>query len=178
MPVNMPPTTSSYGKQVIVVLSTPPVNPKQPTLAEINAGLFLACHIYGQMAVMPEQSTGQGPRKGCTIVVPTELGSVTYPSMVVQYSYIPQKMGTAASLGNEAVEALTQGSNKHIYIADGIDGKTSALVANDVVTHIYVELGVQRRGYTGDGEFDKNAVTQAMVLKDGAEPDYNIKLAA
>lgn len=178
MPITMPPTTNSYAAQVMVILSTPPANPLQPTLVEINAGEFLACHAYGAANVQPEQSTGQGPRKSCTRVVPTELGSITYPAIDIQYSYMPQEMGTPGAPGNEAIELLIEGTLKHLYLAEGIDGKTSALAAGDVVNHYYTECGVQRRGYTGDGEFDKNAVTQAMILKDGSEPDYDIVLAA
>lgn len=178
MPISMPPTTNSYANQVMVVLDTPPANPLLPTLAEINAGLFISCHTYGSTNIQPEQSTGQGPRKSCTRVVPTELGSVTFPAIEVQYSYVPQEMGTPGAAGNEAVEALVEGVSKHIYIAEGVDGKASALATGDVVNHYYVDAGVQRRGYTGDGEFDKNAVSQALILKDGSEPDYDIVLPA
>lgn len=174
MPISMPPTTNSYANQVMIVLSERPADPAAPTLAELNAGLFISCHTYGTVNVQPEQATGQGPRKSCTRVVPTELGSVTYPAFDVQYSYVPQGMGTPGAPGNEAVEELIEGTSKDVYIAEGLDGKTDALVEGDVVNHYYVDCGVQRRGYTGDGEFDKNAVTQSLVLKDGAEPDYDI----
>ena len=178
MTVMMPETVQSQGNKILIVLTTPPAIPSQPTIAELNAGLFVQCHLYGDFSGTPNQNKGEGPRKMCTRVVPQELGNVTYDLADWQYSYVPQAMGTPGADGNEAVEALTPGTDVHVYEGPGIDGKTGAVVADDIVNHWHLDCGVQRRGQTGDGEFDQFAVSQSFVMSNGAEPDYDIVVAA
>ena len=178
MTMLMPETVQSQGNKILIVLNTPPAVPAQPTLAELNAGLFVQCHLYGDFSGTPSQSTGTAPRKMCSRVEPQKLGNVTYQIADVQYSYVPQAMGTPGADGNEAIEALTPDTDVHVYEGPGIDGKTAAVVAADVVNYYHLDCGAQRRGQTGTGEFDEFSVTQSFVLADGAEPVYDIVLAA
>lgn len=176
--VQLPTTTNSLGNKVIIAMTTPPSDPLAPTLAEINAGIFITCHIYDSFAPEVTQNTGEGPRKLCAKSVPTKLGQVTYAINDVQYSYVPQEMGTPGAAGNEAIEALTPGTRLYIAEANGVDGETGVLATADVVNLYHVECGEQRRGQTGDGEFDEFSVTQSFVLADGSEPTYDYVLPA
>lgn len=170
MPVSMPPTTTSLGNKMIVVLTTPPAAPSGiPTVTEVNAGIKAGCHIYGQFNVTPTQNTGEGPRKVCTRNVPTQLGLVTYPAAEVQYSYMPQELGTPGAAGNELYEALDPDAVVTVVVLDGIDGQTDAVVAGDISDIYEMKAGVRRKGQTGDGEFDEMSVTQALIVV-GGEP--------
>jgi hypothetical protein len=108
MPLANPVTKKSLGQKAVIVLTTPPAaGTGIPTLAEANAGKVLSLHFYGDFAVTPAQNTGEGPRKLGSQFTPTQLGQVNYPAVDAQYSYDPQKVGTASAAGNEALEALT-----------------------------------------------------------------------
>lgn len=174
MTVLMPETVKSQGNKILIVLNTPPANPEAPTLAELNAGLFVQCHLYGDFSGTPNQNVGEGPRKMCSRVVPQQLGNVTYQIADVQYSYVPQALGTPGADGNEAIEALTPGTDVYVYEGVGIDGKTGAVTAGDVLNGYHLDCGEQRRGQTGEGEFDEFSVTQSFVMADGSEPVFDI----
>lgn len=178
MTVLMPETTKSQGNKVVIVLTTPPANPSAPTLAELNAGLFVQCHIYGDFSGTPSQNVGEGPRKMCTRVVPQQLGNVTYQIADWQYSYVPQQMGTPGAAGNEAIEALAPGTDVYVYEGPGIDGGSGAVASGDVVNQYHLDCGVQRRGQTGDGEFDEFSVTQSFVMSNGEEPIFDYVVPA
>lgn len=180
MPVSMPPTVKAQGNTVLVVLDTPPANPLAPTKAELNAGLFIACHLYGEgFSSAPTQNKGEAPKKFCSKVVPQQLGNTTYEIADVQYSYVPQEMGAPGAPGNEAIEALVEGVEVYVVEAPGLDAEeTTTFATGDVVNIHHVEAGVQRRGRTGDGEFDEFAVTQSFVMVDGKEPIYDYVVPA
>lgn len=178
MTVVMPETVKSQGNKVLIVLDAPPAVPGAPTKAELNAGLFVQCHIYGTFSGTPSQEVGAAPQKMCTKVTPRQLGNVTYEIADVQYSYVPQKMGTPGSPGNEAVEALTPGTDVYVVEGAGIDGTTGALDTGDVVNLYHLDCGVQRRGQTGDGQFDEFSVTQSFVMSNGEEPTFDYVVPA
>lgn len=179
MPLSLPPTTKSLGNSVIIVLTTPPASATAPTKAELNAGKFITCHLWGEDTLFtPSQGTVDGPRKRCSKVVPKELGTTTYDVTDLQYSYVPQKTTTPGAAGNEAFEALDEGAIVYLVEGDGLDGKTSALATADVISFGQVECGVQRRGRTGDGEADDFSVMQSFVLVDGASPVFDYAVPA
>lgn len=178
MTLLMPTTVKSQGNTVLIALATPPANPAAPTKAELNAGEFIICHIYGDFVATPAQNVGEGPRKGCTRVVPKQFGNVTYDISDIQYSYNPQELGTPGAAGNEAFELLAPGTELYLAEGVGLDGKTDALATGDVVNLYHVETGEQRRGRTGDGEYDEFSVTQSLVMVDGAEPQYDYVVPA
>lgn len=168
--VPLPATETSLGKRVVCVLTTPPASPSEPTLAELNAGLFGQCHIYGNLAVQPTQNTGEGPTKLCSKDAETRLGRVTWPPLEVQYSYIPQDLGTPGADGNELYEALAPDSEVYVYIADGLDGEaTGQFASGDVVNFGFLcDVGEYGDGgSTGDGEFDEFSTTQQLARKGG-----------
>lgn len=173
MPLSMPATVKAQGNTTLIVLTTPPAVPTAPTKAELNAGEFITCHVYGEFGATPSQNVGAAPRKMCSRVEPQQLGNVTYSINDIQYSYVPQETGTPGAAGNEAFEALAEGSEVYLVEGPGIDGVTSVLATGDIVNIYQVECGVQRRGRTGEGEFDEFSVTQSFVMVDGAEPQYD-----
>lgn len=176
--VQMPETVKSQGNKILIVLTTPPAAPAAPTLAELNAGLFVQCHLYGDFSGTPNQNVGEGPRKMCSRVQPQQLGNVTYQIADIQYSYVPQELGTPGADGNEAIEALTPGTDVYVYEGAGIDGKTGAVVAGDVLNAYHLDCGEQRRGQTGDGEYDEFSVTQSFVMSNGESPDFDYVVPA
>lgn len=169
MPVSLPDTVTSLGNKVVIFLDTPPTVPAAPTKAQLNAGLFAQCHIYGTLSAPPTQNTGAGPSKLCSKIEEQRLGRVIYPAFDVQYSWVPQEAATPGADGNELYELLVPGTEVYAYILDGLDGEaTSTLATGDVVNQGFlVQVGEYREGQTGDGEFDEFAVTQSLVPKGG-----------
>ena len=178
MPLTQPETVKSQGNTTLIVLTTPPAVVTAPTLAELNAGEFITVHVYGDFGATPTQNVGSAPRKMGSRVEPQQLGNITYTINDISYSYVPQLTPTPSSPGNEAFEALTEGTEVYLVEGPGIDGLTSALATDDVVNIYHVECGVQRRGRTGDGEFDEFNVQQSFVMVDGAEPQYDYEVPA
>ena len=108
MPLSMPATVKSQGFTTLIVLTTPPAVPSAPTKAELNAGEFITCHIYGEFGATPSQNVGSSPRKMCSRVEPQQLGNVTYSINDIQYSYNPQEAASPGGDGNEAFDALAE----------------------------------------------------------------------
>lgn len=170
MPISLPPTSKSLGRKSVVFLTTPPAAPSGiPTTVEISAALFGSLHLYTPFNVQPNQNTGEGPRKLGATTVPTENGLTNYPAVEIQYSYKPQELGTPGADGNELYEALTKDTQLTVVVLDDVDGDISAVVAGDVADIYLMECGVQRKGQTGDGEFDQFSVMQSLVVV-GGEP--------
>lgn len=170
MPLQMPPTTKAFANKVVVVLDTPPAAGSGiPTLTEVNAALFSSLHMYTPFNVTPTQNSGEAPRKLGSRFTPTELGMVNYPAVDVQYSYMPQSLGTPGADGNELYEVMPEGEELTIVVFDGLDGELSAVPADAIGDVYLVQCGVRRKGATGDGEFDQVSVTQTLVIV-GGEP--------
>lgn len=168
--LSMPPTVKADGNKLVVLLTTPPAAPTGiPTVAEVNAALFAQLHMYGDFAITPEQSTGQGPKKLGASQVPTQFGNTNYPAIECEYSYLPQEVATPGAPGNEVYEALVPGTVLTAAVFDGIDGDVGEVAAGDVADIVKVEAGVRRKGRTGEGEFDEKSVKQALIIV-GGEP--------
>lgn len=179
MPVSLPPTTKALANTMVVFLTTPPAASNGiPTTTEVNAGILAGCHIYGSFNVTPSQNTGEGPRKLCSDFSPTQLGITNYPAVDVQYSYMPQDLGTPGSDGNEVYEALEPGTQVTAVVLEGVDGQTDTVAAGDVSDVFLMECGVRRKGATGDGEFDEKSVTQSLVVVGGEAIATDHALAA
>lgn len=174
MPISMPPTEKSLGRKVVVFLDTPPAAGSGiPTLVEVNAGLQASLHLYTPFNVQPNQNTGSGPRKLGAKTVPQENGTVTYPAVDVQGSYLPQSLGTPGAVGNEVYEmfktAEAAGDRLTAVVFDGLDGDVDPIPTNAVGDVYLVEPGVIRKGQTGDGDFDHIAFNCSLVIA-GGEP--------
>jgi hypothetical protein len=170
MPAVMPPTVQSDSNKLVVILTTPPAAATGiATVTEVNAALFASLYIVGDFAVTPSQNTGAGPSKLGASVTPTKLGRVTYPAVDVQYTYVPQALGTPGSAGNEVYEALVPDNQVTIVVLDGYDGQASTVTAGDISDQFLMKCGKRRKGRTGEGEQDEVSVTQTLVVV-GGEP--------
>lgn len=178
MTVSLPETVKSQGFTRLLVLSTAPADAAELVIAELTAGEIITCHIYGDFSATPTENVGSAPRKMCSRTSPQQFGEVTYPINDIQYSYVPQELGTPGAPGNEAFEALPPGTEKWLVEAPGLDGRTVPFVAADLGNVYHVKCGIQRRGRTGDGEFDEFSITQSFIMADGAEPLYDVPVVA
>lgn len=170
MPLSLPPTAKSFARKSVIVLDTPPAAGSGiPTTVEINAALFSALHMYTPFMVVPTQNSGEGPRKLGSAYTPTELGTVNYPAVEIQYSYLPQELGTPGAVGNELYEVMVPGTRLTVVVLDDVDGEISSVAAGDVADIYLVECGVRRKGATGDGEYDHFSVSQTLIVV-GGEP--------
>lgn len=163
----MPETQKSQGYTQLYVLTTA-ASLSGITVAELTAGEAIQCYLYGDFNAGATENIGEGPRKMCARQVPQQFGNVTYTIDELMYSYLPQELDAAA--GNEAKSALTPGTTKILVEFPGLDGTGTAPVATDKYIAHKVELGIQRRGRTGDGEFDEFAIRQSLIYADGGEP--------
>lgn len=174
MTVEMPETIKSQGFARLIVLSTAPASDSELTLAELAAGETIQCYIYGDFAATPTENVGTAPRKMCSRTSPQQFGEVTFPINDIQYSYSPQALGTPGDDANAAFEALVPGTERWLVEVLGLDGRGDTFAADDLANVYHVECGIQRRGRTGDGEFDEFSVTQSFVMADGSEPLYDV----
>ena len=167
MTVTMPETQKSQGYSRLVVLDTA-TNLAAIPLTTVTAGEILTCHLYGDFVSEGGENVGEGPRKMCSRKVPQEFGNTTDTITDLQYSHLPQEDDAAP--GNEARTLMTPGTTKILLEFQGMDGKGSTFVAGDSYIAHKVKLGRQRRGRTGDGEFDQFSITQSVIYADGGEP--------
>ena len=169
-PISLPPTSKALGRKVVVFLATPPAAPSGiPTTVEVSAAMFGSLHLYTPFNVQPAQNTGEGPRKLGVQTVPTELGLTNYPAVDLQYSYKPQDVGTPGAPGNELYELLVPGTQVTVAVLNDLPGDSSSVAAGDVADIYLMEVGVRRKGETGEGEFDQFSVMQSLIVV-GGEP--------
>lgn len=167
-----PLTEKAFARKVVVFLAdAPAATTGIPTLTEVNAAFFASLHLYTPFNVTPDQSTGQGPRKLGSESVPTQNGTVTYPAVEAQGSYLPQQLGTAGAPGNELYElmrdARADGERITTVVFDALNGDIDTIPADSVGDVYLVEPGKIRKGSTGDGEFDEIAFTVGLVIAGG-----------
>ncbi len=174
MTVSMPETQKSQGWSRLVALDTG-TNLAALTVAEITAGEIITCHVYGDFVAEGGENVGEGPRKMCSRKVPQEFGNTTDTITDLQYSHLPQEADAAP--GNEARALLVPGSTKIFVEFQGLEGNGSNFAAGDRYVAHRVQLGRQRRGRTGDGEFDQFAITQSLIYADGSDPIEGVLVA-
>lgn len=170
MPISLPPVSKSFGRKVVVFLSTPPAAPTGiPTVTEVNAALFAGLHLYTPFNVTPTENSGEGPRKLGATSVPTEKGVKTYPAVEISYSYKPQDADAPGADGNELFDILDEDAVVTAVVLNDKDGDISAVVAGDVCNIYLMNCGAQNDGETGEGEFDHFAILQKLYVE-GGEP--------
>lgn len=178
--IDLPPVDSALANQTVVILTTPPAaSTGIPTVAEVNAGIFMQGYLYGRFNTTPNQNTSEGPRKLGARTAPIKLGQVTYDAIEISYSYIPQQLGTPGHIGNKAYEALPPGVRVTAVVLDGKPGDTTTAVAvNDIADILLCNVGARAKGVTGDGEADELNVTQKLTVDKGEPIKLDHKLAA
>lgn len=169
MTLTMPETTDSFGNISLVVLTTKPTNLASIPLASITAGKNVSCHVYGDWLPTASTEKATRQRKMCQTKQTQSLGSSTWETPALQYSYIPQSVGTAGASGNEAYEALPEGATRYGVQRLG-KASGSAFVAGDKIRLWPLELGPQVPGVSSEdagGEFVINQETAFASGYDG-----------
>lgn len=112
-----------------------------PTVAEVQAGTDISCHLmqdgYGESA---DEGTNTDQRL-CSKEAYTIGGSVTWTITDLRYVYDPQN---PSSLTHEAYAALAPGTIVYLVARWGKDA-AEPWTAGDVVDVYRVQLGVQRK---------------------------------
>lgn len=166
MPVLMPDTTGSYGNQSLVVLSAAPADLEAAAVAALTAGENITCHVYGDWFPSATTNKVSRQRKMCQTKVTQALGTTTHETPALQYSYMPQSVGTPGADGNEAYEALPEGATVYLVQRLGKEGK-SDFVAGDKYRLFPVELGPQIPGTSADDEGGEFVINQEISFADG-----------
>lgn len=164
MPLATPPRTKSLANTVMVIHETPPAGPL-PTRTEVDAALFAQCYIFGEFNPVPNTNVGEGPAFWCDDEVEQEDGRTTWSVEPLQYTYMPQLLGTPGSVGNEVYEALTPGTELVVSLFHGVSGRLDALPDEVAVGDVFKIKALSRaRSKTGDTDLDKKTMTQQIRM--------------
>lgn len=166
MTISMPETTKTFGAQRLVVLTTKPANLAAVTNVAALAGKNITCHMVGDW--WPTASTDKvtRARKMCQVKTTQALGVSTWETPALQYTYNPQKVGTAGYAGNEAYEALPEGATVYLLQEIGLTG-TTATTVGDAYRLFPVELGPQVPGSSSDDAGGEAVINQEIAFLNG-----------
>ncbi|MCM0622719.1 phage tail tube protein [Nocardioides bruguierae] len=177
MPVLMPDTTSSFGSQSLVILTSEPASLTAITAAEVTAGDNITCHMVGDWWPTAATAKVSKQRKMCQTKTATALGETTWDTPTLMYTYNPQSVGTPGADGNEAYEALAEGTTVWLVQRLGKSG-TSDLAAADAYRVIPVELGPQVPGTSADDAGGEFVISQEVAFADGHDAPVDGVIAA
>lgn len=152
-------------------------NPLTPKLTEASATTSgeVMCHVYGNQQIATKtQTKGERPRRGCTSKVRQRFGNTTYEFSDLQYAHNPQLPLTAAV--NRVKQLLVPGTVVWAMVRYGLPVQERAYAVGDIVDLWRIELGVQNKTMTGEGEFDELSITQGGVVI--ADPIEDVALVA
>lgn len=176
MSVIFPEATKSQGNTSVLVVQTianmtaPDLSSELQAVTTVNA----SCYLYGDLNPTISTAKGEAPRRLCTTEVFQQFGNTTYEIPDLTYVYDPQEDDTDEA--NEAKAALVEGSEVFLVIRRGLNARTVALAAGQLVDVWHVRLGPQNRSVTGDGEFDEYAITQSVIPLE--PPEYGVAIVA
>lgn len=168
MTIVMPETTDTFGNLSLVVLSSAPADLEAATVANLTAGENITCHAVGDWWPTATTNKVSRQRKMCQTSVTQALGTTTHDTPALQYTYMPQEVGTPGASGNEAYEALPAGATVYLVQRIGKDGK-SAFVAGDNYRLFPVELGPQIPGTSSEDEGGEAVINQEIAFAPGYE---------
>ena len=177
MTIVMPETTDTFGNLSLVVLSAKPTDLTAATVANLTAGENITCHQVGDWWPTAQTNKVSRQRKMCQTSVTQALGTTTHETPALQYTYMPQQVGTPGASGNEAYEALPEGAVRYLVQRIGKDGK-SALVAGDKYRLFPVELGPQIPGTSAQDEGGEAVINQEVAFAPGYEEPIEGVVAA
>lgn len=163
MTVLFPEATQVYGNTSVLVVQTM-ANPAVPDLSsDINAvtTVNVSCFLYSGGVGTSTTAKGEAPKRLCTKSVLQQFGSTTYEVTDLQYTYDPQ--AALSGDGNEAREALVEGTDVYLLIRRGLDAQDTAYAVGQRVDVWHVKLGPQNKTQTGDGDFDEYSITQSVI---------------
>jgi hypothetical protein len=162
--------TSVTIAQTIADMTAPSLGTEINAASSVNA----SCYLYGDLNPTISTAKGEAPRRLCTTEVFQQFGNTTYEVPDLQYVYNPQ--GDLTDEANEALAALTEGSEVFLVIRRGMNARTAAYAVGQQVDVWHVRLGPQNRTVTGDGEFDEYAITQSVIPLE--PPEYSVAVVA
>ena len=163
MTLTMPETEKTFGRQSFLVLTAEPADTAEMTTTEATAGKNVTCHLIGSWFPTATTEKVAAQRKMCQTKTQQRLGSTTWDAPALQYTYLPQLVGTPSSPGNEAFEALPEGAIRYIALFTGVPGDT-APVATDAYQLLGVRLGPQVRGQSADDAGAEASITQELEI--------------
>lgn len=159
-------SVKSYGNLSLVILAAKPASLTSPTSAEVAAGKNVTCHQFGDWLPTATTEKATRGRRMCQTRQGQSLGSTTYETPALQYSYDPQAVGTPGAPGNEAYEICPEGAVVYALQRLG-KGGTTDLVATDKVRVIVLELGAQVPGVSQDDAGGEFVINQETALASG-----------
>lgn len=160
-PLEMPPTTGTFGNLSLVALTAKPADLTAITPTELAAGVNVSCHMVGDWWPTAETADVSTQRKMCQTSVASRNGETTHNLGTLTYTYMPQDVGTEGSDGNEAYEALPQGVVRYLVQRIGKGGKTP-LAAGDAYRVFAAEMGPQIPGASADDAGGEAVITQKL----------------
>ena len=159
-------TTSSFGAKNFLVLTAAPASAAAATLAEATAGKEITCHLYATSVLFQAtQSSFTPERHECQTVVEERLGSSTVPLQQVAYSWNFQTAGTPGADGNEAYEALPEGTERWILARYGIANGAARAVGQRYKLY-RIKCGKQVEAEAGSDQGAELAINQMWELLD------------
>lgn len=164
--LQMPTTTQSFGNQSLVVLDTEPTDPAAATSVEVTAGENISCHMVGDWWPSATTEKVNKQRKMCQTKTAQFLGTTTYETPALVYTYAPQSVNTPGSPGNEAYEALPEGTTVYLLQRLGVAGNTP-VETGDAYRLIAVELGPQIPGASAEDAGGEFTITQEVSFAPG-----------
>lgn len=177
MPVLLPDTTKSFGAQSLVVLTTEPATPAAATTTEITAGENITCHMVGDWWPTAATSKVAKQRKMCQTKTSTTLGETTWDTPRLMYTYNPQELDSAGAEGNEAYEALPEGTTVYLVQRLGVSG-TSDFAVGDNYRLIPVDLGPQVPATSADDAGGEFVIVQEVSFAEGYDSPVDGVVAA
>lgn len=160
MTVEIPESVTIKGKVSVTWLPAL-ADISKPTVAELAAGLELTCYFPTEWeGVNMEQSSNEQGRM-CTADTWTVLGNTKRTATNVQYTAIPQMLGTPGAPGNEVYEELRPGKKGFLAIRYGKDAREDK-AAGDVFDILGVECGSRQKPTKGDNESSPVVVDQGF----------------
>lgn len=177
MTLSLPETTKSYGNQSLVVLSAAPASLTAATAAEITAGDNITCHMIGDWWPTASTEKASRQRKMCQTRTSTTIGTTTWDTPALRYTYNPQTANAPGGDGNEAFDALTEGATVYLVQRLGEAGNT-AVAATDVYRLFPVDLGPQVPGASADDAGGEFIITQEVTLAEGYDEPVDGVVAA
>lgn len=166
MTIMMPETTKSFGAMSLVVLTSKPADLEEVTLAAAAAGENISCHSIGDWWPTASTEKAARQRKMCQTKTSQALGTTTWDTPTLRYTYNPQTVGTPGSAGNEAYEVLPEGAVRYLLQRLGVTGD-SAVETGDAYRLIAVELGPQVPGVSSEDAGGEFIITQEVALLEG-----------
>lgn len=146
-----------------------------PTLATmsaatINAGVDISNFLMpGWDGPAGTQNTGRSGRFG-TAQTFERGGEINWSIAALEYTYLPQELGTPGHAANKVYEALAAGNTGFIVIGYGIK-PADAFATADVATKVPVECLVQSPKSRADDEFGPLTVLQSLAVNGVVEQD-------